>query len=300
MIGFRDMACAKMINLQAELGVFAKEISVHGCGYLDKNNTVCYIVSEDPKDIYKFLHDNVLCIATKVHTFSKKMIITEENENEKYKLKLSLAESIRQLYSKEWYLLLKEYEKNVQNDDMFNILDLKREEMEGCFDEIALNAFEGLIKEAAFERNLSEEHYGELEKWIYKQKKQMIDDDIEVKSHKSTLYGFAYLEHGIKYYVNAFEKNVWDKRSNLILANKLASSILKETFWYGQGVTVSSLIKKYRSSLANYFNDDYMRLLKIIKENRENEKNLLFRNYLTALETVTRNESVIEDFKRYI
>lgn len=300
MLGFRDMACAQLINMQAELGGFAKEINVYGCGYMDESEKVRYILSENATDIYDFIARDTSVVTTKPHRISNKLVLSEENEYIKYQMKVELAKKIQELYPKEWYQLLRAYKQSIPVcNDALVVLESTRERLEGRYDRNQLKAFEGLLHSAYEAKNVDKEHFLLLQRWIDNHRRQMDEDEVEIKDQKTTVYGFAAGADKVKYFVNALEENIVEGRLEKLLENELVTVVASEEYWHEASARKNTFIQDFKGKLKNLYSETYMQQLKTVKKIESPQTHAFFESQLEELERITSNQEVIADFKRY-
>ena len=166
-----------------------------------------------------------------------------------------------------YFELLQPFFLRESNNHAFPLLNRYRGELEGYFNDTALQTFWGLVRIAYESKVLSAEGYGALDSWYQKIRKQMRDDPVVENNIGRTFYGFGYLnEQGVQQYVIDTQlMPVVHLREEKIMQGFLTGAIMQKTYWFQQFHQMPEVRKAYQQWLQEAQDTAYFSYLHTIK-----------------------------------
>ncbi|MBQ2837745.1 MAG: hypothetical protein IJB37_01015 [Peptococcaceae bacterium] len=267
----RDMRCAADVGRMAELGRFATEVTVYGSAVQTLHGQIIYRATEQEDALYHFIQRQRLEEAYYTPILSlreRDKIPFELREDYVLDKKYALLRQMQMIYEDSGYFTaMQPYFLREPNNQSFDALDAYRKEIEGYFDDTALQLFWGLICIAYESKVLDLEGFQQLHSWYKKVRKQMSDDPVVEDNIGRTFYGFCYLD------MNGTRKSVTDtqrmpivyKQQELLMKGYCVGSILQKTYWFQQFNQMTAVRKGYQTWLTNAQDDSYFNRLQTIK-----------------------------------
>ncbi len=255
----RDIMVAEEVSKKAALGWLDVEFTMYGCAYWDyMKNQMYYKVSANPADIYDFLEES-----------SRYDIYPGRAERLTYKcpvpagmqniiaadVKKELARELRRLYPKSFFEQLYLLADTVRNNQAETLMWQKAEQLEGLFEEEALDVFEQEVHYAYGCLKLNREAYSNLLHWIKEERRSMEDTFVSKDIFEKTLYGFAYEENGrLQYISNAQRAHVYERLYELECAGKNTTPVYSKKYWYNYIYRLSDVLQEYKAELKEQCN----------------------------------------------
>ena len=214
-----DAVCAEYYSTLLMMGAYDEEFAFFGTAYMEEGERKCFI-SDNRAKIYKFIRE---CRTKEIYPTAVENIVkrVRVNAGEKDKvnqeLKLEYAKEMGNRYSHEYLEKLQAVALCPINNKAAILIRQVRESLEGCFDEDALQLFEGAVEYAYDGKILTYAEYEINKAWL-KLERDFLAERTRPASHfKRKVTGFAYEKNGkIKYYSNAVEARTMEKRKELM------------------------------------------------------------------------------------
>jgi len=142
-----------------------------------------------------------------------------------------------------------------------------QKDLDGYFDDTALQIFRGLVETAYEGKVLSQQGYQQLGNWYWNTRRQMHDDPVVEDNIGRTFYGFGYLDdhEELQYIMDTQLMPVVHKRQEKIMQGCCAGAIMQKTYWFQQFSQMSAVRKAYQQWLMNAQDTAYFTLLQTIK-----------------------------------
>ncbi|WP_434512195.1 hypothetical protein [Desulfitobacterium sp. AusDCA] len=265
----RDAQCAIIFGQLSELGCFEEEFTCFGTTYLERGIHK-YFVSSEAENVYSFIKNSYIqgIYPTPVTKYHKRcQVPSGKRDDFRQEFKLQLAQQMRKMYSLTYFEVLDRLARQPANNNAYPLLSKIQEQLEGCFDNDALQLFEGLIQMAFEAKVLDLRNYSLLQNWLRNEHKQMEDDLVIHDVFERTFYGFAYQKEDgqIKYYYNALPLLTYEWRNNLICNNIFPASIFKKRYCFRRMMDFDQIKQTFQDELVERFDTDYFVLVKHIK-----------------------------------
>lgn len=251
---FRDLQVAEDVGKKAKLGWVDVEFAIAGCAYLDpETNKLCYMVSSNEEDIYRFVEKSARSniYPGKILHMQKRFPVPSGMKDAVCEdLMRDLARELKQQYPKEFFRELYQIADYITTDHAAMYLWDMAEEIEGLFDEERLLQFEEMTNYFFGRRLLLPSTYKGLCKWLSDERKNMQDDYMNSRLHKTQLYGAIY-ELGGKQYslVDVKRENIYRNLLGKEEAGAFIGPMYAKTFWYNQTTPVATSRTAFKKQL---------------------------------------------------
>ncbi len=250
----RDIMVAEEVAKKAALGWLDVEFTMYGCAYWDRAaNQMYYKISARSADIYDFVEESAQydIYPGRVEHFTYKCPVPSGMQNIiAGDVKRELAIELRAAYPKVFFEKLYQIADTVRNNRAADALWKKAEELEGLFEEEALDTFEKEIQYAYSCLKLEQAEYQALLQWLEEERKSMDDNLISKDVFEKTLYGFAYEENDrLQYVSNAQREHVYERMHELERAGRNTTQVYARQYWYNYVYRLSDVLQEYKAHL---------------------------------------------------
>jgi len=264
---FRDILVAENVREMLELGYFPTDFTMYGCAYL-QNNELYFKISSEASDIYQFvefapLHDiypsNIMILEREYNVSSGMQEILS------LKVKIELANMLRNAYSKEFFFMLNDFANKTVTDDASELLWSEMDQLEGLFNSEKLADLEQLTNAAYSCRRLTKHQYQSLLQRFARERRNMCDDIIIKDINEKKLYGIAYeFNSQMQYFSNALPVHVYKKKYELEQSGIFVTPIYEKTFWYNHLYLLQNVMSDFKKELAEKYNFSQFKKIKTI------------------------------------
>lgn len=286
----RDVRCANDVAEMIRLGRFEKEFIVYGAAMQNMAGEITYYVTSNEERLQKYINSYKWngCFFTPITTLVKRTVAPAGMENDIiHATKLSLLGEMKRSYKAvDYFSNMQPFFQLEANDEAYTCLANYQRQLEGHFDERALQLFLNAVKIAYEGKVLSISHYKEFIGWYQYMKRQMEDDPVVADNIERTLYGFVYYENNQqKIAYDAQELCVLHQQYEKQMAGLIVAPIMHKTYWFHQFKQMKEVREAFCNWLKEGQDEKYFSLLNTIKT-----KNGVINEQ--ALETVKKRFSV--------
>lgn len=269
MASIRDLTCIRSVSHMAEYGKYEEEFVVYGCA-CKENGKLVYRISPQYHEIAKYTHQaemSYVALSPIVSMLHRGIVQTGQREQILYETELQLARNIQEQYTHAFFDAVKSCLETAPNDEAKTMLNTLREKMNGIFSKEYIQLYEGLVNIAYKAKNLSEESFCEIQKWIRKMKLQMECDIVAKRPFVRTFYGIGYIngQGQYQYKVNADELIILQEQRKLKRDNIPVTPIFQKTYWYDYGIEPKTIRENFKKELELYYNDQYWSYWNMLK-----------------------------------
>lgn len=252
------------------LGCFDKEFTYYGVAYLNAEGEVCYRISTQRKRMHQFVEQSASENIYPTPVLSNVVLRPAPSGYEdkiKLEVKKETARKLQAKYNKSYFEALKPLCDIVPSNSAYPLLKAKMNELDGMYDTAQLQLFAGLVRTAVNCKLLTAQAEHELMAWLHDVQKQMEDDIIAKGQYKKVLSGFAYEnEYGmLKYFYDAKIEVVYEEKAKYDLAGILCTPVFSKEYHLNDMSKFVTVKKEFQTELRQYFESDYLDLLKQIK-----------------------------------
>lgn len=266
----RDVQCADNVAEMVSLGRFDKEFIAYGTAVQEQDGKIYYYATSNEKKLQKLAEDarQQERYFTPIVSLTKRSAVPSGMEEAIMQvLKHYLLGEMRHAYEDvDYFALMQPFFAKSANDNAYPLLRSYQEQLEGHFEDGALQLFLGTIKIAHAAKVLTESHYQELLHWHQDIRQQMEDDPMVIDHIERTLYGFVYYEdQTYKVAYDAQEIFIIHQHHDKIMQGLSAGPILHKTYCFGQFKEIHDIRKQFCQWLLDDQNERYFHLLAQIK-----------------------------------
>lgn len=265
---FRDLQCASDVGRMVELGKFAVEFNGYGCTYMECGKQY-YRAGSKPEALYGFVREcsRKGIYPTPIEQYTYRTVVPAEMheyfaEQTKIKLIQQMKETYRGLYA-----VLQPLADTPPNGVSLPLLLQEAEQLEGHFDDMALQRFAGTIELAYNAKILDEKGWMQLEQWMRRERKQMEDEPVVQEQVERTFYGFGYLSKNglVEYFCNAQPAAVLEQHQKLELDGIFVCPVLKKQYWFAGTNQIKIIRQQFMDELERWHDQDYIHHLQQLK-----------------------------------
>lgn len=287
MLDLRDAQVAADVQRKAELGWFDVELTMYGCAYWE-NGKRYYRLSAEAEKIYDFLAYGAQkhLLPTQLTTLSARYPMPAGmQEAVALEVKKALARQMQAQYPIEFLQGLSKLHDAVSEDTGYPYLLRKKAEVEGAFQQEALQRFDALVDDIYACNKLTTEHYTVLKKW-YAEELHNFEDEPRYKDlYAKTFYGMAYLDHGtVKYIINARKDSIYKKKYDLLQKAIYTTPLYAQTYYYNHSVKLSQIRQRFETEIQAYLTSTYLEEIQRVVTANEKIDKQTFRSYLAEAE----------------
>ena len=166
----KDVSSAQMIHSLVEMNCFAQECNVYGYMWKDSAGHIKYTTSDDESVIRRSFERKVLAHyeMTPIKSWTAREIVKEETKDDLWMyLKLRLCEALRLNYDQVYFQTLNELCSLPADNQAWDILYPWLQEIDGYYNEDALQLFEGAVNYAIITKHLGGEACIRIRKWSF-------------------------------------------------------------------------------------------------------------------------------------
>ena len=267
----RDVRCAADVGRMAELGRFATEVVVYGAAVQHKDGNIVYYATEQESKLYHFTQRQRMQeqYYTPISALrEREKIPFELREDYVLDRKYKLLRQMKNWYETSGYFeLMYPFFMREPNNNAYMLLKQLQKDLDGYFDDTALQIFRGLVETAYEGKVLSQQGYQQLGNWYWNTRRQMHDAPVVEDNIGRTFYGFGYLDDHkeLQYIMDTQLMPVVHKRQEKIMQGCCAGAIMQKTYWFQQFSQMSAVRKAYQQWLMNAQDTAYFTLLQTIK-----------------------------------
>lgn len=255
----RDIQCGENFNRLLELGCFDREFVFSGYGFLE-NGKIRYCVGGKTLNIYRSMHQCLLhgVYPTAVMKKVKRIAVPSgKREAIKQEVKMELVYDIKQAYNTTFFQAIWELAKEPAQDSAASLLNDVKDKIEGRFRDDWLQIFEGLCNQALENKTLTYPTYHQFTQWSEYMRRQMDDDIVARDRFERVFSGFAYQEgDGFKYYMDAEQATVEERREQLKLLGKKVTPIYRKAYYFHTITDIAKLRREFSNDLQSVISNE--------------------------------------------
>lgn len=266
----RDAQCAADVGKMEEFGRFPTEFQVYGTAYQEKNGEIYYRATEHEEKLYDYMqkkkHEGLYFTPIVSYRHYTK-VFSEQKERMFYDTKYALIKQMKQQYENGYFTLMRPFFSEPANDASAEILEEYRYNIEGYFDDAALQNFHGLLELAYESKTIKQSGYNQFKEWHDNVRHQMEEEPIGDGIFERTFYGFAYYTNMgmVKTFIDARKQSVVHKRDTLLLNGMMVGSILQKKYYFKELSQINFMKEQYRQWLIAVQNEQYFQSIRQIK-----------------------------------
>lgn len=266
-----DKVCAEYYSTLLMMGAYDNEFAFFGTAYVEEGKRKCFI-SDNREKTYAFIRE---CRTKEIYPTAVENIVRRlrVNAGEKDKvtqeLKLEYASEMAKRYPKEYLEKLQSVALCPINNKGADLINQVREELEGCFDEDALQLFEGAVEYAYEGKILTYAEYEMNKAWL-KQERDFLAERIRPASNfRRRVTGFAYEKNGvIKYYSNAVEARTMEKRKELLCKGQFVTPVFEKEYYFNRFGDLPKKLQEFEMHIKERMDANYLQLIRDLKSIR--------------------------------
>lgn len=258
----KDVSSAQMIHSLVEMNCFAQECNVYGYMWKDSAGHIKYTTSDDESVIRRSFERKVLAHyeMTPIKSWTAREIVKEETKDDLWMyLKLRLCEALRLNYDQVYFQTLNELCSLPADNQAWDILYPWLQEIDGYYDEDALQLFEGAVNYAIITKHLGGEACIRIRKWLQKTRSQ-IAHRMQVKDNfERTFVGFAYDTRDKQYafFYNANQKALFDRQKELEQQGVFHTPLYTKQYWYHNSSELKDVRTKFQAEMKLLMDNAY-------------------------------------------
>lgn len=284
-----DKVCAEYYSTLLMMGAYDDEFAFFGTAYIENGERRCFI-SDNREKTYTFVQE---CRTKEIYPTAVESIVrrVRVNAGEKdkiaQKLKLEYAKEMARRYPKEYLEKLQGVALCPINNKGADLINQVREELEGCFDEDALQLFEGAVEYAYEGKILTYAEYEINKAWLKRERDFLAERVRPASNFRRSMTGFAYEKDGvIKYYSNAVEARTMEKRKELLCKGQFVTPIFEKEYYFNRFADLPKKLQEFERYIKERMDANYLRFICDLKEIKPEIK----LDEITILEVETREK----------
>ena len=279
-----DTACVEQAGKLMKIGYLEYEIAAYASAVY-QNDEVYYYISAKKDSTAHFIQQCYLhnLYPTPIRYYYKRYDLLHLTEDEvKDIFRLDVARQMQAAYPKAYFEAVKELTEPSVTDYALPILEELSGQLENCFNLSHLKIYENLLDMLLPSRLLSLSGYQLMKRWLDKEYEKLSIEPVIAGDYERTYAGFAYLqENGVlKYFIDAFTYIAHEKQTSFIGQGKVVSPILTLTYSAKSFQHMEWMRKQFKTDIAKYLNNDYFRLMQLLKTLPSTVDKAKFEEYL--------------------
>ena len=257
----RDIFCGQNVAELKQWGCMTEVVELWCVAYVE-GTTVKYKVESEREKIFDFLEKCWLRnIYPTLPIYNSEKIETMDLEKSRkilQQLKKKTAILAYKNFPPEKVKILQNFATKVADNSALCILQNYQDNLEGKYDDLQLQAFEGLLDRCRIANNIKEKEFFSMKMWI-KRKYEQIDKTATNRNKVYKFYGFAVQKENYKrqYFIDAQKQIVRDHWLEYVNGNVLLSPIVCWT-QCANGEEAAQMRKHSAADLQRVFDEDYM------------------------------------------
>lgn len=265
----RDIKCAGDVGRMADLGKFNVEFDAYGCTYMTEGKQY-YRVSSKGVDIFDFVYESIqkgIYPTSVEHLVYSTVVPVEMREKFSEQTKMKLVRQMKETYQG-LFAVLQPLADTEANNESLPYLRQEAEQLEGHFDDMALQRFAGTIQFAYECKILNDTGWQELQQWMERERKQMEDDPVVADRCERTFYGFAYIDEtgAVKYFCDAQKLMTQERRQKFALAGNFVCPMMQKKYWFGTVGQMGEVKAQFLKELKELQDQAYIAYLQQLKQ----------------------------------
>ena len=266
-----DKVCAEYYATLLKMGAYDDEYAFFGTTYIENGKRRAFI-SGDRLKTYEFVkqcHTKEI-YPTPVENLVKRLRVhSGEKELVGQQLKLEFAKSLKAKYPGEFLEELQEVALCPINNSSVDIIGRIRDNLEGCFDEDALQLFKGVVSLCYDAKTLTSAEYYKNLAWLELELDFLKDKVHKASNFKRNMTGFAYQKDGkVKYYTNAVEERTYEKRNELLKKGQKVTPIYEKEYYFNSFGDLPKCLAAFDEKIRTMMDADYLELIALLYELR--------------------------------
>ena len=261
----RDIFCGQNVAELKQWGCMTEVVELWCVAYVE-GTTVKYKVDSEKEKIFDFLEKCWLRnIYPTLPIYNSETIETMELEKSKevlQQLKKKTAILAYKNFPPEKVKILQNCATKVADNSALAVLQNYQDNLEGNYDDLQLQAFEGLLDRCHMANNIKEKDFFSIKMWLERKYNQIDKIEENKKSKVYKFYGFLFQKENNKRqcFIDAQKQIVREHWLDNIKEKVLLSPIV---CWkqYANGEEAVQMRKHFAADLQNVFNEDYMKQL---------------------------------------
>lgn len=260
-----DKVCAEYYSTLLAMGAYDNEFAFFGTAYMEEGKRRCFI-SDNREKTYAFIRE---CRTREIYPTTVENIVKRlrihngEKDRVTQELKFEYAKEMSKRYPREYLEKLQDVALCPINNKGAELIGKVRENLEGCFDEDALQLFEGAVEYAYDGKILTYAEYETNKSWLKVEKDFLKERTRKASNFRRKMTGFAYEKNGIiKYYSNAIEARTMEKRKELLCSGYFITPVFEKECYFNFFAELPKRIEEFDRQLKELMDENYLLLIK--------------------------------------
>lgn len=260
-----DKVCCEYYATLLAMGAYDDEFALFGTVYLKEGRRQSFISTSRAK-VYEFFED---CLEKQIYPtvveakIRRLRVHAGEKSQIEQQLKLEFARELGQRYSRTFLEDLQKQALCPSNNQAADILEPLRAQLEGCFDEDALQLFEGAVQYAYAGKVLTHASYYQIKDWLKRERDFLTEKKHPACNLQREAAGFGCLDGGkIIYYTNALEEKAAARRIEQMSKGYLTTPIYKKKYYLNSYSELPACLKHFDQEIRQKINAPYLELIK--------------------------------------
>lgn len=297
-----DTVCVAQAGQLLDMNCLEYETAGYGLSY-KKDGVIYYYISSREDTIQSFIknacHENILY--TPVKYYRKRFDVVEMNEAEiREAYRYEIAQILHDSFPELFFEALEVLTASPSTNAAYPIVEAISKQLENCFDENYLCMFSNLIENLLQSRLLNKEAYHIFSNWLTKEHEKNTIEPIASSSYRRYYSGFSYLKPNgtIGYFADGVYHLTLEKRDSYISKGYTVSPIIGIQYYADNFQHLSETRQQFVGALKEYFDADFMEIIKQIKNLPPTVDADLYHQYLERIEQYG-TETSLQAFRYY-
>ena len=264
-----DKICCAAFASMYELGYMDDEYTFFGTAYIEEGKRRCYI-SSDREKVYAFVkkcREKDIYPSVIENKIKRVRVNGGEKEQVAQQLKLDFAKELGTKYPRAFLEKLQIIALCPINNKAAALVRRVRDNLEGCFDEDALQLLEGVVEFAYEAKILTNAEYYEHIEWLKREREFLAERTRAATNFRTKIIGFAYEKNNkIKYYSNAVEARAMEKRKELLCQGVFVTPVFSKEYYFNDFNELPQCIDKFDKYIESRMDGQYLKLIRILYE----------------------------------
>lgn len=263
-----NIKAAQMAGAMAEMGRYAKELTVYGSVLWRKGKRI-YALSSAAEKVYDFLErdEQLQCLSVPVVSQRTSLWVPSGCEEAVGRaVRRALAKQMAEDHPTAFFEMTESLIDKAADNLAEGLLDELQDTLEGTFDQVKLTLFAGLVQMAYQRRQVTPSTWQRYRVWLARQEREMANDVLRRERFQQTFYGFVYqkADGSWEYYANAVKGTACQRLSVLKASGHLTSTLVSKNLSQAHSCPLRELRADFLAYLAEIFDAAYCeRLLAI-------------------------------------
>jgi len=263
-----DKVCAEYYATLLAMGAYDNEFAFFATAYMEEGKRKCF-VSDNRAKTYAFIKEcrTKEIYPTAVENKIKRIRVhAGEIDRVTQELKLECAKEMGERYPREFLQMLQDTALCPINNKSAELLLSVQENLEGCFDEDALQLYDGALDYAYDGKILTNEQYHQSKDWLRLERDFLKERTRPSSNFSRKMTGFAYEQNGkIKYYTNAVEARTMEKRKELLCKGTFVTPVYEKEYFFNSIAELPKCLQKFDDQIKQRMDEDYLDLIRELR-----------------------------------